>query len=157
MSSPTALTMDWLRSEGWKPWIVERWIPGANIRRDMFGFADLVAIRADQHGVWALQPTTSEHVPDHLRKCTAIPDLKTWLMAGNTFSIVGWSLRQAKEPTLFGQRKHGRELWTPRWVPVRLEDLVKLEDRSGPERIGTYSAKILADAAAVQAKRGAHE
>ena len=46
LKSPTARTMAALRSEGWTVEVVEKWIPGAQIRRDLFGVIDVLAITA---------------------------------------------------------------------------------------------------------------
>src|SRR5690606_37554474 len=47
LSSPTARTLAWLREQGWDADVVERWVPGAKVRRDFLGFADILAIRGE--------------------------------------------------------------------------------------------------------------
>ena len=46
--TPTAFTLRYLRRSGYLAEVVERWIPGANIRKDLFGIIDLVAITVDE-------------------------------------------------------------------------------------------------------------
>ncbi|MBI4326652.1 MAG: hypothetical protein HY674_15520 [Chloroflexi bacterium] len=44
--TPTQRSLSKLRAEGWLAVIVERWNPYDRVRQDLFGFADLLAIRA---------------------------------------------------------------------------------------------------------------
>jgi len=46
--SPTTLTLRYLRRAGYLVDVAERWIIGANIRRDLFGCIDLLAIGIDE-------------------------------------------------------------------------------------------------------------
>jgi hypothetical protein len=48
--SPTELSLRHLRERGYDCDVVERWIPGANIRRDMIGIIDIVAWKPDVPG-----------------------------------------------------------------------------------------------------------
>ena len=43
--SPTGRTLRWLRAEGWTAQVVELWIPRRNIRRDLWGVGDVLAMR----------------------------------------------------------------------------------------------------------------
>jgi hypothetical protein len=36
--TPTASSLEWLRYNGWYAEVVERWIPGADVRKDHLGF-----------------------------------------------------------------------------------------------------------------------
>jgi hypothetical protein len=44
-TSPTQLSLAWLKKEGYLAEVVEKWIPGANIRKDLWGWCDIVAIK----------------------------------------------------------------------------------------------------------------
>ena len=57
--SPSALSKELMESEGYVVDTVERFIPGANIRKDLFGFGDLLAIHKNGLGTPRLIQTTS--------------------------------------------------------------------------------------------------
>jgi hypothetical protein len=98
--------------QGYDTWIVEEpWNQYTRRRKDLFNFADLVAVRDDIIGVTAIQGTgedASVHVKKLLEgfvdgKGNAIPPnphLRIWLKAGNRFFIWSWRLRGKK-----GKRK----------------------------------------------------
>jgi hypothetical protein len=86
--SPTARTKKLLEAEGFAVAIVERWIPGANIRRDMWGFLDIVAIRAGE--TLGVQVTTADHVAHRRRKILDAPTLAQVVAAGWRVEIHGW-------------------------------------------------------------------
>lgn len=85
-------------------WITEHWNQWSHVRQDLFGFADLVAVRHDSNGVWAVN-ACGEDVAKHIKKYIngwehpkkgqqpPNPHLPVWLSAGNRFSIMGWRLR----------------------------------------------------------------
>jgi len=104
--SPTARALQQLRREGWLAEVVERFIPGARVRRDLFGFADILAIKADHPGCLGIQVTTTGHMADRYAKMTSEPvvgRLRVWLAASNRVEIWGWS---KKGP------RGGRKVWT---------------------------------------------
>src|ERR1700734_1582901 len=96
MASPTALTMKYLRKRGFLVDIAERWIPGANIRRDLFHVIDLVAIAPDEP-ILAVQCTSLANVPARVNKARASAELAVWLKTGHSrFQIFGWLRRAGK-------------------------------------------------------------
>ncbi len=94
--SPTARTLTVLRRLGYLPAIVERWIPGANVRRDLYGCIDIVAIQANEHGVLGIQATSLPNISARLKKAKALPALEIWLLAGNRFEVWGWRGSEVK-------------------------------------------------------------
>lgn len=86
--SPTARTKRLLEAEGFTVEIVERWIPGANIRRDLWGFLDVLAIRDRE--TLGVQVTTADHVSHRRSKILASPLLTSVLAAGWRVEIHGW-------------------------------------------------------------------
>ena len=86
--SPTARTKRLLESEGFIVEVVERWIPGANIRRDLWGFLDVLAIRDGL--TLGVQVTTADHLADRRRKIVASPLLPRVLLAGWKVEVHGW-------------------------------------------------------------------
>ena len=109
--SPTARTLKHLRELGYLACVVERWIPGACVRKDCFGFADVLAIRSEEQGVLAVQATTDDNMSARLKKARARPELAVWLKAGNRFVVWGWKKRLGH--------------WCVRRVEVFWEELVK--------------------------------
>lgn len=117
----------YLEKLGWHVWIVEVWNQWARIRQDMYGFADLVAIRHDLKGVWAINACEDNgevqaHVKKYLdgyedsRKGHQLPNahLPVWLSSGNRFSIMGWGKRSS-------DGRGSRKVWTLRLVEFYLE------------------------------------
>jgi hypothetical protein len=69
--SPTQLSLAWLKKEGYLAEVVEKWIPGANIRKDLWGWCDIVAIRDGE--TVAVQCTSWDNISSgakRLRKAT---------------------------------------------------------------------------------------
>lgn len=121
-SIPLQRSKRYLEEKGWHVWIVEVWNSWAHIRQDMYGFADLVAIRHDNKGVWAINACedngeVKSHIDkylngwDHPKKGRQPPNshLPVWLAGGNRFSIAGWGKRSSA-----GQLS--RKVWTLRMV-----------------------------------------
>jgi hypothetical protein len=121
-SSPTARTLARLRKEGWTASVVERFNPHAEVRQDLFGFIDVLAIRPGEPPL-AVQATTGTNAAARLKKALALPALRTWLDAGSRLEAHGWSKKGPR-----GKRK----LWTLKRRPVRLAEL----PRTKPPRTG---------------------
>jgi hypothetical protein len=107
--TPTSLSLRLLRRRGLLCDVVERWIPGANIRRDLFGAFDLLALDPDSTGVLAVQTTSLSNVPGRVAKLRSLSSVASWLKAGNAVQVHGWA-------------KQGRR-WTVKVVALRAEDL----------------------------------
>lgn len=106
--TPTSRTLDALRGDGWIVEVVERWIPGANIRRDFLGVGDVLAMRAD--ALLLVQCTSDANISARISKAKIEPRLRTWLAdPSRGFEVWGWS------------RRGGR--WECRKVPVVLDEV----------------------------------
>ena len=94
-----------LKEQGYDTWIVEKpFNPYTKRREDLFGFADLLAIREDVTGSTAIQ-ACGEDVSSHVSKLLdgyvdqngkhwePNHHLHLWLKTGNRFFIWGWVLR----------------------------------------------------------------
>lgn len=99
-TSPTELTLRFLRSAGYWAGVVERWVPRAKKRIDLFGFCDIVAVHPNVPGTLFVQTTSAAHHADHLAKVCAAPAARGVLEAGNRIWVCTW-------------KKVGR-LWEPR-------------------------------------------
>jgi hypothetical protein len=109
VSSPTSRTLTYLRREGYLAAVVETWAPHADLRRDLFGFADVLAVHPRDRLFLLVQVTTAAHLADRLAKAKRRPELAAWLRAGGRFEVHGWARR--------GDR------WELRRVEVRGRDL----------------------------------
>jgi len=114
MTSPTARSLVQLRKDGYIAQVVERWNSFANIRQDLFGFIDIVAIHPEQKGVLAIQATSNSggNVSAHHKKIIAEPRSRLWLKCGNRILLWGWSKKGAR-----GKRK----LWTLTSIDITLD------------------------------------
>jgi hypothetical protein len=118
--SPTARSLTWLRDRGFIADVTERWVPHINRRRDLFGFADLLAAHPRDGLIMLVQVTSVAHVAHRLAKAKARPELAAWLRAGGTFEVHGWT------------KKDGR--WHCKRVAVRSEDLTTVVLSTPPRR-----------------------
>jgi hypothetical protein len=108
--TPTALSLQLLRREGFMADVVERLLPHARVRKDLFGFGDVLAVMPGE-ALLAVQATSGSNVAARLAKAKALPALRIWL--GHRFGVWGWQLRSGR--------------WTVRRVAFRAEDLVPVE------------------------------
>lgn len=88
--TPTQRSLAHLRGLGYLAEVVERWIPGANIRRDLFGWCDIVAIRPGE--TLAVQ-CTSTGVAERVRKIAESDTVGAVRAAGWTIHVHGWTKR----------------------------------------------------------------
>ena len=91
-NSPTARSLAYLREQGYTVEVVERWIPGANIRKDLFGFIDLVAIKRDE--TLAVQTTSYSNVSARVSKISEHENLAAVRAAGWRIEVHGWVRRK---------------------------------------------------------------
>lgn len=108
MPSPTALTLAYLRRTGHLVEVVERWIPGVNVRKDLFGIIDVLALSVDGP-ILGVQATTLSNLPARVAKACKCPALALWLKWAK-FQAIGWS-------------KYAGQ-WVPKIVELQGTDLV---------------------------------
>lgn len=106
--SPSASTIDYLQGLGVPVDRVERWIPGANKRKDLFNCIDLVSMsRVDTIGI---QVTSMQGISEHIRKIKQIPEARLWASSPfRKLEVHGWAMR--------GPR--GEKRWTGKIVGMR--------------------------------------
>ena len=122
--SPTQRTLKYLKDEGWKAGIVERWLMGAKVRRDLFNIIDIIAIKPDK-GIIGVQ-STGQDFSGHYKKLTQeqAQDTRDWLEAGGRLVLIGWRKLKVK--------RGGKAMrWTPRIQEIKLEDL-EIENSDEP-------------------------
>jgi len=94
MSSPTQRSLEHLRELGYVAEVVERWIPQARIRRDLFGVIDIVAVRAGE--TVGIQATSASNVSARVRKIAAASALPVLRAAGWRLLVHGWGKRAGR-------------------------------------------------------------
>ena len=95
-TSPTQRSLKLLRDRGYFVAIVEKWNPHAMIRQDLFGFADLLAVKNDE--ILLVQTTSGDNVAARVDKIRSNHLAAMWLSSPN------------RKVTVHGWRKIG-----PRW------------------------------------------
>ena len=66
-TSPTTRSLQYLRKQGCElVAVTEKWNPHANIRQDLFGIIDVLAIHGDR--IIAVQTTSADHVSHRIAK-----------------------------------------------------------------------------------------
>ena len=102
-----------LKDDGWEVAIVERWNMFAKIRQDLFGVADLLAMRPGKTPL-LLQVTTTG-VSSRFDNIINEPRALTALMSGFDIHIHGWRKIKVK--------RGGKAMkWDPRIIIVTKED-----------------------------------
>jgi len=102
--TPTKRSLDMLRAEGWMVAVVEHWNPYAKIRQDLFGFADLLAVKRDE--ALLVQVTTGANMSARIAKVDQCQAAALWLECPTrSIEVHGWAKRGAR-----GKRK----TWTCR-------------------------------------------
>lgn len=105
MSSPTQRSLARLRKQGYRAQVVERWVPQARRRIDLFSCIDVVGI-GHGHTV-GVQATSASNLSSRVAKMRAAEALPDLLAAG--WRCVVWGWRKSK--------RSGR--WECREVEVR--------------------------------------
>src|ERR1041384_1089593 len=111
--SPTQRSLAKLRRDGWLVAIVEHWNAHIGRRLDLFGFADLLAIRGNI--ALLIQTTRGTNVAHRVAKITALPAARYWLESPSRRIVVhGWAQRGER-----GQKK----VWECREVEMTSDAL----------------------------------
>ena len=100
--SPTQRSLAECKRRGWPAQVVERYVPFARRRIDLFGIVDIVALTPD--GIMGIQSTSASNHASRRTKAYDEPRLRTWLNCGGRFAV--WS---------FGKKRvNGRMRWVLR-------------------------------------------
>ena len=91
--SPLARSKELYEERGYTVETVERWIPGANIRKDFLGCIDLIAMRPDPPDVVAIQSTSASNVSARVKKIADSAGLALMRALGWTVEVHGWGKR----------------------------------------------------------------
>ena len=91
--TPTQRSLALLRERGYLTAVVERWNPHAKIRQDLYGVADLIAVRPLE--VMFVQTTSGDHVAERIAKVKAHANYERIIESGILFFVHGWSRLKA--------------------------------------------------------------
>ena len=86
--TPTQLTLRKLRADGWLDEVVERWVPGGNIRKDLFGFVDIIALRDGE--TLAIQATSYTNISARVNKIASLDTVADVREANWSIWVIGW-------------------------------------------------------------------
>ncbi|HEY9147090.1 MAG TPA: hypothetical protein VIN36_10430 [Thiobacillus sp.] len=79
-----------MRDLGYTSEVVEKWIPGANVKRDLFGFIDVIGVHDETGDVLAVQTTSYTNLSARVRKITDHENLPLVRKAGWSIHVHGW-------------------------------------------------------------------
>lgn len=86
--TPTQRSLKHLRDQGYFCWIVEHWDHFARKRKDLWGFADILALRDGE--VLAVQTTSGSNVAARVRKISEHENVGAVRKAGIRIAAHGW-------------------------------------------------------------------
>lgn len=95
-----SLSLDYLNKCGWTCQIVERWIPGANVRSDAFTFGDVLAYHQGKGLIALVQTTNQTHFSERKMKILDCPHRKGWKAAGGKIYVHAWGPNGLREEEL---------------------------------------------------------
>lgn len=88
--TPTQRTLKLMRERGWIAEVTERWIPGANIRKDLWSFCDVLCIHPESGEILAVQTTSASNMAARVKKicdCELTPIVRK---CGIGIHVHGW-------------------------------------------------------------------
>src|SRR5215831_2546194 len=94
MSSPTQRSLAEMRKRGYLADVTERWIPGAMVRRDLFGFGDLLAVGVRE--VVLVQCTSASNAASRIRKITEHENVGAVRKGGIRILLHAWAKRNGR-------------------------------------------------------------
>lgn len=87
-TSPTQRSLKVMRERGYKAEVTEHWNPFAKIRKDLFGFVDIVCVGGGE--TVGVQTTSYSNISARREKILASSHLKPLLDANWSIRIHGW-------------------------------------------------------------------
>jgi hypothetical protein len=89
LGSPTQRSLKYMREKGFHAEVTEKWVPGANVRRDLFGFVDILCLGADG-AIVGVQSTSDSNVAARITKIAESPLVDRVRKAGIRILVHGW-------------------------------------------------------------------
>lgn len=107
-ASPTKRSREHLEADGWIVDVVEHWNPFAKIRKDLFGFGDLFAVKPG-HPPTIVQTTSLHNFASRRTKILASEKAAACLAGGVAIVVHGWD-DDVKPPRLRAETIEARLL-----------------------------------------------
>lgn len=92
--SPTARSLNALRRMGYHPDVVEKWIPQARRRKDLYGFIDILAVHLSRPHLLGIQATTLSNARARVEK---IHESELWPVVKQVIRVQVWGWRKTKD------------------------------------------------------------
>jgi hypothetical protein len=118
VTSPTQRSLASLRADGWACEIVEHWSAFSGIRKDLFGFIDILCVKKGEPTL-GVQTTSGDHVAGRQSKIHGHPNFPILKDAGWRIIVHGW-----KKPN-----KTTRKKWECRVVDVQRNPEAEMRSR----------------------------
>ena len=96
MSSPTSRSLEVMRERGYFAEVVERWIPGANVRKDFAGFIDILCIHRERGDIVGVQATSGSNVAARVDKIINHENVGAVRKGGIRILVHGWAKRKGR-------------------------------------------------------------
>lgn len=124
--SPSAMTIEHLRRNGYRAQSVEKWIPQAKRKMDLFGFIDIVALDPLTGKIVGIQATSGSNVSSRVEKILGErrQEAADWLRCGGLIQVWGWKKVRVKDAVNTLGRKCLKYTYEPRIVNVTLGQAV---------------------------------
>lgn len=87
--SPTERSLKYLRAQGYRAVVTERWNPFAKIRQDLFGIVDILAVKAGE--TLGVQCTSDSNVSARVTKIAEHENTPALREAGWKLEVHGWT------------------------------------------------------------------
>lgn len=88
-TSPTQRSLVLMRKRGWTCQVVERWNQFAMVRQDLYGFGDIICMKAGV-GIALVQTTTRANMNARRAKIEAEPRYEIWRLSDGITFLHGW-------------------------------------------------------------------
>lgn len=89
MSTPTSRSLEHLREQGYLADVVEKWIPQARKRKDLYGFIDILAIKDSE--IVGVQATSGSNVAHRVDKIINHENIGAVRKANIRILVHGWA------------------------------------------------------------------
>lgn len=88
--TPTQRTLKIMRERGWIAEVTERWIPGANIRKDLWSFCDVLCLHPESGEILAVQTTSASNMSARVKKIVECDLTAIVRKCGIGIHVHGW-------------------------------------------------------------------
>jgi hypothetical protein len=82
-----------MRNQGYVCQVVEKTIPHCFIKKDLFGFIDILAMKVGEQGLIGIQTTSTGNMNARIKKIGEEPLAEVFLKTGNRVVVHGWAKR----------------------------------------------------------------